>query len=251
MGRAIENRIAVDGVIRWLAGALLAAGIGLGVWPASAATLQISPVLVDLAPQQGATGIMLRNPGATPIYGQVRVYAWDQAQGDDVLTPTTEIQASPPIIQVPAKGEQLVRLVRDGKDLAPLQKSYRLVIDEIPDPSTPLVNGVVLRMRYSVPVFVAGATPEPTPQLDWRVTRADKEWIVRLDNTGTRYAQVASLQIVTGADAPVAKVDGLLGYALAQRQREWRIPVKPGAAGPVKIKALVNGSAITVTPRVD
>ena len=152
---------------------------------------------------------------------------------------------------MPAKGEQLVRLVRAGNDLAPLQKSYRLVIDEIPDPATPLVNGVVLRMRYSVPVFVAGATPEPTPELDWRVTRADKEWVLRLDNTGTRYAQVASLQIVTGADAQVAKVDGLLGYALAQRQREWRIPVKHGAAGPLKIKALVNGSAVTVTPRVD
>jgi fimbrial chaperone protein len=228
-----------------LAGIVLAAGCSLGALPAHAATLQISPVLVDLAPQQAATGIMLRNPGTTPIYGQVRVYAWDQAQGDDVLTPTTEIQASPPIIQVPSKGEQLVRLVRSGNDLAPLQKSYRLVIDEIPDPSTPL------RMRYSVPVFVAGATPEPTPELAWRVTRAGKEWILRLDNTGTRYAQVASLQIVGGADAQVAKVDGLLGYALAQRQREWRIPARHGAAGPLKIKALVNGSAVTVTPRVD
>ncbi|MCG2597257.1 MAG: fimbria/pilus periplasmic chaperone, partial [Achromobacter sp.] len=103
--------------------------------PARAATLQISPVLVDLPPQQSATGIMLRNPGITPIYGQVRVYAWDQAQGDDVLAPTEAIQASPPIIQVPPKGEQLVRLVRAGKDVAPLEQSYRLVIDEIPDPS--------------------------------------------------------------------------------------------------------------------
>ncbi|MFP3757747.1 fimbria/pilus periplasmic chaperone, partial [Cupriavidus sp. SIMBA_020] len=166
-------------VLRGLAVAIWAGWISLAAVPVQAATLQISPVLVDLAPQQGATGILLRNPGATPIYGQVRVYAWDQAQGDDVLTPTTEIQASPPIIQVPSKGEQLVRLVRSGNDLAPLQKSYRLVIDEIPDPSTPLVNGVVLRMRYSVPVFVAGATPEPTPELAWRVTRAGKEWILR------------------------------------------------------------------------
>ncbi|WP_459694369.1 fimbrial biogenesis chaperone, partial [Achromobacter xylosoxidans] len=96
------------------------------------------------APQQGATGILLRNPGATPIYGQVRVYAWDQAQGDDVLAPTQEIQASPPIIQVPPNGEQLVRLVRVSKELAPMEQSYRLVIDEIPDPATSRVNGVVL-----------------------------------------------------------------------------------------------------------
>ena len=63
---------------RILASAILAGGISLAAVPVQAATLQISPVLVDLAPQQGATGIQLRNPGATPIYGQVRVYAWDQ-----------------------------------------------------------------------------------------------------------------------------------------------------------------------------
>ncbi len=251
MRRAVGARACWGGTVRWLAGALVVACVGIGALPARAATLQISPVLVDLAPQQSATGIMLRNPGSTPIYGQVRVYAWDQTQDDDILTPTAEIQASPPIIQVPPKGEQLVRLVRSGNDLAPLQKSYRLVIDEIPDPATPRINGVVLRMRYSVPVFVAGATPEPVPELAWHVARADKEWVLRLANTGTRYAQVASLQIVAGPDTPVAKVDGLLGYALAQRQREWRIPVKHGAAGPIRIKALVNGNAVTVTPRVD
>jgi len=219
--------------------------------PARAATLQISPVLVDLPPQQSATGIMLRNPGITPIYGQVRVYAWDQAQGDDVLAPTEAIQASPPIIQVPPKGEQLVRLVRAGKDVAPLEQSYRLVIDEIPDPSTPLVNGVVLRMRYSVPVFVAGATPEPTPELAWHLARDGKEWVLRLANTGTRYAQVAALQVVGGADAQLGKVDGLLGYALAQRQREWRFPARQAAPGQVRIKALVNGNPVTVSPRTD
>ncbi|AKP87844.1 fimbrial biogenesis chaperone [Achromobacter ruhlandii] len=237
--------------LRRLAGAILTVAISLAAQSVQAATLQISPVLVDLAPQQGATGILLRNPGTTPIYGQVRVYAWDQAQGDDVLTPTQEIQASPPIIQVPPNGEQLVRLVRLGKDLAPVEQSYRLVIDEIPDPSTPLVNGVVLRMRYSVPVFVAGATPEPAPALAWHLSRQGREWVLRLDNSGTRYAQVASMQLLSGADAPLAKVDGLLGYALARRERQWRFPAKHDAAGQIRIRALVNGSPVTITPRVD
>ena len=44
----------------------------------------------------GASGIMLRNPDAMPVYGQVRVYAWEQRGGDDVLLPTDEIQVSPP-----------------------------------------------------------------------------------------------------------------------------------------------------------
>lgn len=249
MGRPFAGRPFVERIFRILVGAVFAWSV-LAV-PARAATLQISPVLVDLQPQQSATGIMLRNPGVTPVYGQVRVYAWDQAQGEDVLTPTQEILASPPIIQVPPKGEQLVRLVRAGKELAALEQSYRLVIDEIPDPSTPMVNGVVLRMRYSVPVFVAGATPEPVPELAWHLSRQGKEWVLRLDNSGTRYAQVASLQLLSGADSPLAKVDGLLGYALARRERLWRFPAKQDAAGQIRIRAMVNGSTVTVTPRVD
>ncbi|CUI48478.1 Gram-negative pili assembly chaperone%2C N-terminal domain [Achromobacter kerstersii] len=217
----------------------------------SAAALQISPVLVDIAPQQAASGIMLRNPGTTPVYGQVRIYRWEQANGDDVLTPTEEVQASPPIIQVPPGGEQLVRLVRASKELAPLERGYRLVIDEIPDPATPGINGVVLRLRYSVPVFVAGATPSPEPELAWNATRAGGDWVLRLANTGTRYAQVAALQVLNSAGKPVAGIEGLVGYALAQREREWRIPAKQNASGPVRIKALINGDVVTVTPRVD
>ena len=138
-------------------------------------TLQISPVMVDMAPQQGASGITLRNPDAMPVYGQVRVYAWEQRDGDDVLLPTDEIQVSPPIIQVPPAANSWCGWCASREPSA-IEKSYRLVIDEIPDPSTPAVNGVVLRLRYSVPVFVAGATPEPRPELSWR-RREGKEWV--------------------------------------------------------------------------
>jgi fimbrial chaperone protein len=216
---------------------------------AMAAALQISPVLVELAPTQGASGIMLRNPGSTPIYGQVRIYGWEQTDGEDVLSPTEDIQASPPIIQVPPGGEQLVRLVRVSKDAPPLQQGFRLIIDEIPDPSTPGVNGVVLRMRYSVPVFVAGQTPSPEPELAWRAERSGGEWVVRVSNTGSRYAQVAGLQLLNAAGKPIGEVEGLLGYALANRARQWSIPAKQGAAGPVKIRALVNGDMVIVNPR--
>ena len=130
---------------------------------------------------------------------------------------------------MPPRSEQLVRLVRASREPAAIEKSYRLVIDEIPDPSTPAVNGVVLRLRYSVPVFVAGATPEPRPELSWRAAREGQEWVLSLNNTGTRYAQVASLQVLDSGGKPVAEVDGLVGYALAQRQRQWRIRPAAGA----------------------
>ncbi|WMD18908.1 fimbria/pilus periplasmic chaperone [Achromobacter seleniivolatilans] len=225
--------------------------MGTGSSLVFAAALQISPVLVDIAPQQAASGIMLRNPGTTPVYGQVRIYHWDQTSGDDVLLPTEEIQASPPIIQVPPGGEQLVRLVRASREMGAIERGYRLIIDEIPDPATPGINGVVLRLRYSVPVFVQGAAPSPAPELIWNLAREGNAWVLRLTNAGTRYAQVAALQILNSAGKPLANIDGLVGYALAQRAREWRFPAKNDASGPVRIKALINGDAVTVSPRVE
>ena len=67
-----------------------------------------------------------------------------------------------------------------------------------------------------------------------------------LSNTGTRYAQVASLQVLDSGGKPVAEVDGLVGYALAQR-RQWRIPGRPQGRARA-YQALINGGTISVAP---
>ena len=79
---------------------------------AHAASLQISPVMINLRAAQAATGISLQNAGDQPIYGQVRVFLWEKKNGDDVLTPTDELIASPPVMQIAAKSAQTIRLVR-------------------------------------------------------------------------------------------------------------------------------------------
>lgn len=66
---------------RWLAALAIAGAVA----PASGATLQISPVTVEMAAGNPAAGVTLSNPGARPIYGQVRTFRWTQEHGDDVL----------------------------------------------------------------------------------------------------------------------------------------------------------------------
>ncbi|WP_336604471.1 molecular chaperone, partial [Burkholderia pseudomallei] len=92
----------------WLAALTLAGAVA----PASGATLQISPVTIEMAADNPAAGVTLSNPGARPVYGQVRTFRWTQEQGDDMLAPAPELVASPPLVQIGGQGEQLVRLVR-------------------------------------------------------------------------------------------------------------------------------------------
>ena len=67
---------------------------------------------INFRAEQGAVGINLQNLGDQPMYGQVRVFAWDQRNGEEVLAPTQELVASPPIVEIAANSRQTIRLVR-------------------------------------------------------------------------------------------------------------------------------------------
>ncbi|GAA0693136.1 molecular chaperone [Dyella marensis] len=229
--------------MRRLTAAALAAGAALA---AHASSLQISPVTVELPPGQNASALTLRNPGKEPVYGQVRVFRWDQAPDDDRLEPSDDLVASPPLIRIEPQGEQLVRLVRrDGSAVAE-ERYYRVLVDEVPNLDAAPGNGVNIRLRYSVPVFLEPAGAPALPKLSWELRRQGAQWQLRVSNTGGRRAQLAAVRVV-GADGAAQEINpGLLGYVLAGRTRQWTIALddKLAAHGPLKLRANLNAQPI-------
>lgn len=237
---SLRSRLSPFIALAALVGSMLALG-------AQAASLQISPVSISLRANQAAGGINLQNLGERPVYGQVRVFAWDQRNGDDVLTPTDELVASPPIIEVGAKGSQTIRLVRKGGAAGSgAERTYRLLIDEIPREDEQ-ASGVAIRLQYSVPVFVAPGDEAAAPNLAWNVLRKDNAWVLQVRNTGTLHAQVGAATLVDAAGKETEISKGLLGYALAGREREWRLPFAPAArvAAPLTVRANVNARPLS------
>jgi len=232
-------------------------GVLMAGWlagPVAAANLQISPVMIQLRAGQGATGINMQNLGEAAVYGQVRVYQWDQKDGDDVLTPTQDVVASPPIIQIGAKGSQIIRLVRRSEQLPASELTYRILIDEIPKEDGP-ASGVDIRLRYSVPMFVLPADDRAAPALAWAVFKKDGVWMLRVRNSGTQRAQIGALELSNAAGKQFEIASGLFGYVLAGKVREWRLPTSGDADlnGTLAVKANINSrptSASTVA-RVD
>jgi len=231
----------------------LAALLHLAPAPAQAANLQISPVSIQFRAGQGAAGINLQNYGDTPLYGQVRVYTWDQRDGQDVLTPATDVVASPPVMEIAARSTQTIRLVRRGTTQAPVEQTYRILIDEIPrGDSAGAATGVAIRLQYSVPVFAMPLDDKAAPRLSWTVLRKDGAWILRVRNDGNLHAQIGAttLKGPDGKDHELSK--GLLGYTLPGKSREWRLPVDgavelgaPGAA--LAIRASVNAQPLAAS----
>lgn len=229
----------------WIVVALLAlAGAGAG-----AASLQISPVMITLRAGQGASGLNMQNMGETPVYGQVRVYLWQQKDGDDVLTPTQDVVASPPIIQIGAKSSQVIRLVRRSEQLPGAELCYRILIDEIPKDENGPAVGVDIRLRYSVPMFVLPADERGAPALAWAVSKKDGHWLLRVRNSGKQRAQIGALELNNAAGQQFVIAPGLFGYVLAGRVREWRLPTPDDADlnGTLAVKANINSRPVTAS----
>jgi fimbrial chaperone protein len=240
----------------YLAPLMVAAGLLLSAWPlaAPATTLQISPVMVDLQADENASGITLRNPGDSPLYGQVRVFRWEQVNGEDELTPTQDLIASPPLIQIAAQTDQLVRLVRAAPSPVATEQSFRILIDELPQPGAAPTNGVTIRLRYSVPVFVEPPGAAGQPVLSWHLARTSEGWVMRVANTGTSRARIAAVQLVNGAGKVYVVNSGLLGYALVGRAGQWQVPLPPDAdlgGGTVKVRAAVNSLPVEAVMTVE
>lgn len=212
-----------------------------------AAGLQIAPVSLTIAADKKADEVWLRNAGTETVHAQVRVYRWSQDQGEDVLTPDNNVVASPPMVQVAPGQEQLVRLVRIGPMAAPaaIERTYRLLIDELPIKKAKSKVGLDFVFRYSVPVFITGTAPAK-PQLEWSVQNTSgRAWLL-VKNSGTSHSQLASLEFTPPGGKTVMVASGLAGYVLPGQYRRLQLSAAPSLfAQGGSFTGLINGVKAT------
>lgn len=218
----------------WLALALAAAGMPQ---TAGAATpLLIWPVDPVVEADRAAAALWLENRGREPALMQVRVYHWSQPDGADHFEDQEQVEASPPIVEIPAGSRQMVRLTVPREQRPQGESAYRVIIDEVPLPENAPATGNAVRfqMRYSIPLFVHGAPvggpgETPAPRLRCSLARwAPGGGEIRFTNGGSKHARLLNLHFETGRGS-VQLGEGLLGYALPGATIARKLP--PGVTG--------------------
>ncbi|MGD0722509.1 MAG: fimbria/pilus periplasmic chaperone [Roseiarcus sp.] len=214
---------------------------------AEAGTMQVSPVLIDLVGQQTAT-LHLRNTGDQNLSAQIRVFKWSQnAAGEDHLEPTEDVAASPPMASLGPRADYVVRLVRQTESAPSGEESYRVFIDELPNPLTRM-NGVALVIRQSIPVFFASRERTP-PQVTWRLERAAGKAALVGVNSGDRRVRISDLKLRDEQGTDVSFGAGLRGYVLGHSTARWK-PSQGGDIGKLRghvfVDATTEGGAIHV-----
>ncbi|MGH7490545.1 MAG: fimbrial biogenesis chaperone [bacterium] len=208
---------------------------------ASAASLQVAPVLLEVAAPGAATTLTLRNKGAKPITTQVRVFRWVQDSGRERLEPTEDVVASPPAAELRPAQDYVIRVVRVTTKAVEGEEPYRLFIDELPEPSQQqrTVNFIV---RHAIPLLF-GAPDTSAPDVKWRVTQSGRTISLSAANRGDRRVRLASVKISGGAGKSVSFGQGLLGYALGRSTMSWTAPASRPAFRP--------GAKVTVTGQAE
>lgn len=124
----------------------------LAVTGASAAALRVAPILLDVPHGINMTTLHVWNPDKTPVRIQVRVYLWTRKGNNDILTPTRDVVASPPIGTLKPGGENLIRIVRVATTPIGAHEKYRVLVDQLPDPNAQKAGVVSILVRHAIPL---------------------------------------------------------------------------------------------------
>lgn len=239
---------------KWIAGLAMLAGL-LSVAPASAGSLTVSPIMLELSARETAQGLWLSNSGSEPMRAQLRAYAWSQTEGADVLLATHDLVLSPPMLTLGPGQQQLVRVIRASAN-APHEQSYRILVDELPDPNKPPQKGLSFVMQFSVPVFVLATEQNkgavPAAPLDWQIVNQDNKLTLTAVNNGAQRAQIADFELLDAKGQTLQQQSGLFGYVLAGATRRWSLPLSAAqAAAATAIQGRINGEDVRQNIRLE
>lgn len=189
---------------------------------ALAGSFTISPVRVDLSAAHPIATLTLHNQDGERVLVQARATQWSQAGGTDQFADTREVLITPPVFELSGHAEQIVRVALRREPDPARELSYRIFLEEVPQPRPAGATGVGVALRLSIPAFVAAAHPA-RPDLVWQAQRLP-DARVRIDamNRGDAHVQIAGLEL--RIESSPVRVEGMR-YLLPGSRASWLAPV--------------------------
>jgi fimbrial chaperone protein len=194
---------------------------------AAASTFNISPIRADLSAGRHTAVLRITNAEDDPVVVEVRVVAWSQQSGEEHLVDTRELLATPPVMQIPANTEQVVRIALRREPDPTQELTYRVIFEEVPQAAPKNFTGLRMALRLSIPVFVAPAHGRSSADMSW-----DAHWLpggdleVVAENHGNGHYQVIDFDAqIAGSDSTLRGLTSK--YVLPGSRVNWRL--KPDA----------------------
>ncbi len=220
---------------------------------ALAGSFSVNPTRVALSAQHKVVALRVRNTGPEETSVQVELQQWRQENGQDHYTPSREVLATPPIFTLAPGETQVLRVGLRRLPDRTTELSYRLFLQELPPPAPESFQGLRMALRMSLPVFVAPASGDATPELAWRATRGGHGEIrLSARNNGDAHGQVSRLRVRLPDGRTLQPSDN--AYVLPGTEQRWTLssgsPL-PTAGTELVITTSVNGQETTARLQVE
>ncbi|HEX7785027.1 MAG TPA: fimbria/pilus periplasmic chaperone [Methylomirabilota bacterium] len=196
--------------------------------PAEAADFTVNPVQIFLSRQNPSAILTVQNTSTEPLRFQLNAFSWAQDQaGQMVLTPTSEVIFFPRLLSL-VSGEQ--RIVRVGVSVppGPVERTYRIFVEELPPVATQSAPAGQVRVlaRMGIPIFLEPRTGRTELRLT-PPTLGPGQVVFELRNTGTKHAIPQEIRVrglgPTGEAIWTREPEGW--YVLAGDRRVYGVPV--------------------------
>jgi fimbrial chaperone protein len=177
----------------------------------------IQPTIVQIDAAHRIATVTIANHDPDLHTFQITPYSWSQVDGQDKLTPTTDLLVSPPIFTLISEGEQVVRFALRNPAPVAGELAFRIALRTAPTDTLPLHFGVQMRLSFNLPVFIAspqgGATASPpggAPKLTCTYRDLGHNRVrLTVENSGLAHVRVVHVQLAdahgTPVDAPSAR----------------------------------------------
>jgi fimbrial chaperone protein len=223
----------------------LAAGLAIHLvgGTATARSLTVLPVNIEMAPKQMSSTLTVINNRDVVTSVQIRTLAWKQVDGKEVLTPSNDVMVSPPIAAIAPGATQIARLVL-RKPAQGQEGTCRVLLDQIPPVTEPAT--VRMALRLSSPISAAPAT-RAMPHVKFRVENDGSQAYLVAVNDGNRHDTVRETALKTTGGTGLNTAANSSPHILAGATRRWPIGVagsSPAAGDSVHLTGTTATGAV-------
>ena len=202
-----------------------------------AGSFEVSPVRANLSSGQHVAALTVRNTGHDPAVIQLQAMSWTQQESRDILNPTGDILATPPIFTLAPGASQVVRVGSRRPPDPGVETAYRLMLQEVPPPPEPGFKGLRVALKISLPIFLIPSA-QANVKLVWHATPAGNGKLqLSVSNEGSAHVHLAGLTMTSPeVKTPVVFADSSV-YVLPHASHAWLVDSRAGSGDTVHVVA--------------
>lgn len=206
-----------------------AALLALAAGASHATEFSVAPIRVELKPGALSETLTVTNHAQERLRVTVKLMEWSQdAEGKDVYQDSGDLVYFPRQIDMEGEGKRLVR-VGAKAPAGVTERTYRIFIEEQPQPMAGDPTQVSFYFRFGVPVFLPPVAPRLEAEVDEPQLQQGKISIA-VRNTGNRHFRLHRIRI-SNDRGHAQEIAGWYTLAGARRTYQAELPPEVCRAG--------------------